>query len=245
MDLELDSGWMFPDWTGEINYAAYGGADYREYNGQVGPLTIAEYSWSYVDGATVEDMVQHDGNVINWYSGEEHWAGHAFGKDFLEYGVSLDAVRAYWGEEYLQPGDMIGIAAFIETPIDDWGVDVTPSGHLRVPEMQLSKEFAGKAGTDGASIPTEFALNDNYPNPFNPETEIRFQLPENSHVIIRVYNSLGQEINTLTDTYYEAGYHNVRWSGTDGNGFQVSSGVYVYSIQAGTFQQMKKMILIK
>jgi hypothetical protein len=62
-------------------------------------------------------------------------------------------------------------------------------------------------------LPTSFALEQNYPNPFNPETEIRFQLREASHVVVKIFNTTGQEIRILTDSQYEAGYHNVRWNG--------------------------------
>jgi hypothetical protein len=90
-----------------------------------------------------------------------------------------------------------------------------------------------------------YAVLANYPNPFNPETEIRFQLPEASKVKLTIYNSLGQTIRTLTNTYYDAGYHSIRWDGHNEIGSPVSSGVYLYRIQAGTYSQIKKMTLIR
>ncbi len=98
---------------------------------------------------------------------------------------------------------------------------------------------------DNAAIPTEFALTQNYPNPFNPETKIHFALTRDSHVVINIYNTLGQQIGTLIDTRYTAGFHSVRWDGKDRNGRPVSSGVYLYQIQAGEFSQVKKMSLIR
>ena len=94
-------------------------------------------------------------------------------------------------------------------------------------------------------IPDKFIVHQNFPNPFNPETEIRFALTKDSHVVINVYNTLGQLIGTLTDSHYSAGFHSVHWDGKDGNGSHVSSGVYLYQIQAGEFSQVRKMSLIR
>ena len=94
-------------------------------------------------------------------------------------------------------------------------------------------------------IPSSFALEQNYPNPFNPETEIHFQLPAARQVLVRIFNTLGQEIRTLTEIHYDAGFHSVRWDGKDRNGSPVSSGVYLYQIQAGEFSQVRKMSLIR
>jgi len=101
------------------------------------------------------------------------------------------------------------------------------------------------AGSGAGSLPESYALEQNYPNPFNPETDIRFQLPAASHVVINIFNALGQEIRTLVDGQYEAGSHSVRWDGKDKNGTPVSSGVYLYQLQAGTFSQVKKMSLLR
>jgi len=99
--------------------------------------------------------------------------------------------------------------------------------------------------TETELIPDEVALLKNYPNPFNPETEIRFQIPEDARVVIKVYNSLGQEVLTLSDANYSAGVHSVRWNGTDNFGNAVPSGVYFYQMNSGSFNQVRKMILVK
>ncbi len=99
--------------------------------------------------------------------------------------------------------------------------------------------------TEDPIIPDEFIVHQNFTNPFNPETEIRFALTKDSHVLINIYNTLGQQIGTLIDTPYVAGFHSVRWDGKDRNGSPVSSGVYLYQIQAGEFSQARKMSLIR
>jgi len=94
-------------------------------------------------------------------------------------------------------------------------------------------------------IPSNFELFQNYPNPFNPETEIHFQLAAASQVSVRIFNTLGQEIRTLTEREYESGFHNIRWDAKDSKGNLVSSGIYFYQLKAGAFSQIKKMSLIR
>ena len=94
-------------------------------------------------------------------------------------------------------------------------------------------------------IPTNFKLKQNYPNPFNPETHITYQLPEDSHVELKIYNTLGQEITTLLNEDKPAGYYTVLWDGRNNNGKQVVSGIYLYKIKAGDFVCTKKMILLR
>lgn len=97
----------------------------------------------------------------------------------------------------------------------------------------------------GSGLPTKFALNQNYPNPFNPTTEIRFDLPTRSKINISIYNVLGQRVKTLLDDEKAAGSYVADWDGTSDGGNSVSSGVYFYRMQAGNFQETKKMMLLK
>ncbi len=95
------------------------------------------------------------------------------------------------------------------------------------------------------SLPSEFTLGNNYPNPFNPTTEISFALPVDSKVKLRVYNIIGQEIALLANANFKAGTHRVMWNGTNENGLKVPSGIYLYSLEAGNTKLVKKMMLTK
>jgi len=85
----------------------------------------------------------------------------------------------------------------------------------------------------------------NFPNPFNPTTQIRFAIPENSFVSLKVYNTVGQLVKTLVNENLEKGYHNIEWNATDDNGNKLSTGIYLYRLQAGDLVQSSKMILMK
>jgi hypothetical protein len=92
---------------------------------------------------------------------------------------------------------------------------------------------------------SEFRLEKNFPNPFNPETVLKFNLPEASHVSLNVYNILGQVVRTLVNEELPAGIHSVTWDGKNGQGSDVASGVYFYRIKAGNFASVRKMTLMR
>jgi len=94
-------------------------------------------------------------------------------------------------------------------------------------------------------VPANFALTQNFPNPFNPVTNISFQLPVTSNVTVSVYNMMGQKVVELVQGSVDAGYHSVMWDSRDLHGEAVSSGVYLYTITAGDYQAVKKMVLMK
>ncbi len=101
---------------------------------------------------------------------------------------------------------------------------------------------------NGNKVTDQFTLEQNYPNPFNPSTIIGYRLSNNLpsyHVIIRIYNSLGQLVLTLVNEEKAPGYYQVTWDGRNSQGIAMPSGIYFYSIQAGNFRQVKKMILMR
>jgi hypothetical protein len=94
-------------------------------------------------------------------------------------------------------------------------------------------------------IPHEFSLEQNHPNPFNPETQIRYALPHATQVKLVLYNILGRKVRTLVDEYQPAGYKTVHWDGKDQDGNEVSSGIYFYRLQAGEYNEIRKMVIVK
>jgi hypothetical protein len=98
---------------------------------------------------------------------------------------------------------------------------------------------------EDVAMPIDFVLSQNFPNPFNPETEIRFGLPEASQVEIVIFDLMGREVRKLIDKNAAAGFHSVVWDGRNGSGQTVASGVYLYQMSAGNFRDWKKLTLIR
>ena len=121
----------------------------------------------------------------------------------------------------------------------------TPTGSFFAPRA-LTGEVRYVTGalvgviSNGTGIPENFKLGQNYPNPFNPSTTIDFAIPQNSNVSIRIYDVKGQEVDVLANSEYTAGSYSVKW-----NAGNFSSGVYFYRIQAGSFTETKKLLLVK
>jgi hypothetical protein len=104
-------------------------------------------------------------------------------------------------------------------------------------------EDTGIPVTEFSAVPGDFCLHPNHPNPFNPETAIRYDLPEPCSVTLSVYDLMGRSIARLVDDHAEAGRHTIAWDGTNERGHPVPSGIYVLHLKAGEQTQTQKMIL--
>ena len=94
-------------------------------------------------------------------------------------------------------------------------------------------------------MPDKYALDNAVPNPANPQTTIRFSIPRDENVMLQIYNLSGQQVKTLHQGWVEAGAYQSAWDGTDDAGASVASGVYLYTLQAGSFFEAKKLTLLK
>jgi len=131
-----------------------------------------------------------------------------------------------------------------------WGVyPLAPSGNIYVSDHNFglfvfnSPDIASSVSE--TALPQKFTVHDNYPNPFNPATNISYNLLETSHVKVSIYNVLGQEIKALLDESQKSGSHSLQWDGTNKRGLKVTSGVYYYRIEAGKDSAVKSMLLVK
>jgi hypothetical protein len=186
--------------------------------------------------------------------------------DHGAHNVIVRGSRAYlsWYREGIrvvdisQPANPREIAAFVPPPGTSpgffWGVYVhkdlilgsDEEGGLFILKQEATGELNKKATENSDSdVPVTYSLEANHPNPFNPETTIEFQLPEATQVTLKIYNAIGQEVRTLVNSVYQQGSHQVIWDGKNADGIQVPSGLYLYQLQAGSFVQTKKMILMK
>jgi hypothetical protein len=96
------------------------------------------------------------------------------------------------------------------------------------------------AANEGSTLPVQFTLEQNFPNPFNPATEIKYSLPTDSHVVLSVFNMLGQEVARLVDRRQVAGNYTATFRAGP-----MSSGMYIYRLEAGNFIANRKMLLLK
>ena len=96
-----------------------------------------------------------------------------------------------------------------------------------------------------APRPRQFRLLPNTPNPFNPETLIRYELPKEGLVQLTVFNALGQKVRTLVQGVELAGAHAVRWDGRDESGVGVAGGMYFYRLEVGELRAVRKMVLLQ
>jgi glucose/arabinose dehydrogenase len=106
--------------------------------------------------------------------------------------------------------------------------------------VEYQQEVTGVSGEKQELLPTLVTLEQNYPNPFNPETIISYHLSVNTDVNLSVYNTSGQKVATLVEQRQAAGAYSVKWNALD-----FSSGIYIYKLKAGSFEQSRKMILIR
>ena len=98
---------------------------------------------------------------------------------------------------------------------------------------------------DENMVPAVFVLHQKYPNPFNPTTQIKYDIAEDSFVSITIYDVMGRNIRTLMNLNQTVGYHSIQWDAKNDMGEGVSAGMYIYVIQAGEFRATKKMVLLK
>ena len=129
-------------------------------------------------------------------------------------------------------------------------IAIEPSIASSFTETEMELDYvrvyeASILSSQAETVPNDFNVIQNNPNPFNPVTTLRYKLPRESFVNITIYNMLGNLVNNLVSQKQIAGYKSVQWNATNNQGQPVSAGVYFYTIQAGEYRQTKKMILLK
>ena len=116
--------------------------------------------------------------------------------------------------------------------------DVDYDGNVEYHSLQLM-------GVSSTNIPEQFILYPNYPNPFNPVTTIRYDLPDDAHVTLTIYDLMGSEVIKLLDGPKTSGSRSIQWNARDEQGRAVSAGLYLYTIQVGDYNKSNKMVLLK
>lgn len=136
-------------------------------------------------------------------------------------------------------------------PSNDWvSDDITisphhPLAHYPYDQKKVSLGMSTDVAEVGGTVPAGYSVSDAYPNPFNPETTVRFSLPWEADIRVTVYNEQGQKVATLADQRLGPGNFDITWDGTDDSGAAVASGVYLYKIEAPDLRLNKKVTLLK
>ena len=213
------------------------------------------------------DMTSLDSPVFRYYKWYTNEKGASPGQDFWVVDISNDGGQSWvnventnvptngWEKvqfrvsDYVTPTDQIQLrfiasdynpGSLVEALIDD--IAILAAGSV-----------TGITEENNPSLPQNFELSQNFPNPFNPTTTIRFAVPRTSRVTVAIYNLLGQRVRTLFSGQKPPGWHSITWDGTNDAGLGVASGIYIYRMTAVStensgkeeFSRIRKMILLK
>jgi len=188
------------------------------------------------------DWVQRATNVqtaTDWgYYGYLWWLLDDLGTSYSAQGLGGQVIAVY--PEY---DLVIGAQSEIDWyNYDDTHVDLL---NYRIHDIALMFENLQLNNDNDVQSPSSFKLYSNYPNPFNPVTTLRYDLPEDGLVNITIYDMMGRVVKTLVNSSQIAGYKSIQWNATNDRNELVSAGLYLYTIQAGEFRQTRKMVLLK
>jgi hypothetical protein len=187
------------------------------------------------------ELVFDDTDTLNWQIDLDEYASDpddpdstlAWSYSSIEHAsitITIDSVShvvTFSGVNYISTNHIVFT---VSDPQGAWAADT-----LTITMLQTSIEE-----DQAVDLPRVFVLSNNYPNPFNPVTAIQYSVPKFSHVILCIYNIMGQKLETLVDAKKAAGTYEVHWNASD-----YPSGIYIYRMQADTFQSIKRMVLLK
>ena len=198
---------------------------------------LTDYSLPVLLSAFDVDYSYENGSLVTWTCGSQQNCEQFILKR------STDGIN--WEEVYRVEGGHTVTSTLSYEYCDE----TAEAGKTYV--YRLFEVIEGTSGPNAIALipvqtlaaPTQFNLRQNFPNPFNPDTHIPFEIINDSHVSLKVYNLLGQEVTTLIDRDMKAGIYesDFKWDGTNQSGIQVPSGIYLYKLKAGDNVQIRKM----
>jgi hypothetical protein len=177
------------------------------------------------------------------------------------YGVAIDNVAIKEGDDFtwltVSPykGTAVAIGNLNDSISVQIGVYGTDDDFTIAEDLVIASDNAELTVQIGVGVevaidesgltPFEFALHQNYPNPFNPETNIQFDVAENSDVNVSIFNIMGQKVATLVNGNMDAGIYHIKWNGLSDKGIALPSGMYFYKMKSSEYQSVKKLVLVK
>ena len=213
------------------------------------------FEWVSVslDSINITQLNAQDNFLLEWTESAD------VDQDTIEYIVyakvgqyPLEEIYDTTSLSYPIPYQDIAVEAFRNVPGNNatirfsvWAYDGTDSLKINGEDRVLFVNRYEYLQVDDNGIPNAFALHGNYPNPFNPTTQIRFDLPYRGNVNIHIYNMLGQKVKVFSMPNTPPGRHAITWNGTNQKGQALSAGVYLYQMISEDFVKTRKMILLK
>ncbi|MFA7418383.1 MAG: T9SS type A sorting domain-containing protein [Melioribacteraceae bacterium] len=208
------------------------------------PLFCKVMGWRDSDSQTYFELTDADGDKI--YEGTLTMKAGGFNGFEYRYGIQRAADKSFTLEtggfaqnayrvRYIPQTSKGTFTQPYTAPLDKWTDKEDKSDQFEVAPLGFTDVQDLESG-----IPSKFSLDQNYPNPFNPTTTIKFAIPADENVSLKVFNVLGQEVVTLVNKQMKAGSYSF-----DFNASKLSSGVYFYRVEAGSFNATKKMLLLK
>ena len=217
------------------------------------PPRAFEWVSASVDSINITQLNALDNFTLKWTESAD------VDQDTIDYIVyanvgqySKEEIYDTTGLSYPIPYQDIAEEAFRDVPGNNatirfsvWAYDGTDSLKISGDDRVLYVNRYEYLKLEENGIPSSFALHDNYPNPFNPKTQIRFNLPHRNDVNITIYNMLGQKVKVFSMINTPAGTHSITWNAANQNGQPLSAGVYLYQMISKDFVQTRKMVLLK
>ncbi|MBW6515296.1 MAG: carboxypeptidase regulatory-like domain-containing protein [Candidatus Cloacimonetes bacterium] len=243
----MTGGWNYYNTPMSVSLASYAGQEIMlAWQAVDGPTNDGLWYIWYVDDISVGDMTFRATDLISESKGTSQTTRtSSIQRD-------IEPNRAFTGYKVMR-NDVVLVEGLQELTYTDLNV---PTGtyvygviaqYTSGEAEAVETEEISFVGTDDDNIlvPLVTELRGNYPNPFNPDTNISFSLKEFSHVTIEIYNVKGQRVRTLVNGDMEAGYHTVVWNGRNDQGREAGSGIFFYRMKSGSYNSTKKMILMK
>ncbi len=205
--------------------------------------SLTDLGWIEFDveeeGVLVSLVVDCTWNSIDYASEGSFWLGTPYGDVVPLHSPAANGIEVISFETFDFAGlDLAGTWSL-------WMQDSYSDGGHQVTDCTVTFNYGAATGHENIDIVAINKLSGNYPNPFNPNTNIKFSTKESGHVTLDVFNSKGQKIKTLVNETMAAHDHTVNWDGTDDNNKSVSSGIYFYKMRTNNFVETKKMLLMK
>ncbi len=168
------------------------------------------------------------------------------GQPYYDIAAAVNQTMGYWAHAY-QACTLSGEAVYPPSALSKPSPEQTAilSASSLTPPDPPDLSLLTSAVNSETPLPKKFQVFQNFPNPFNPVTKIRYQIAEISNVTIVVYNTRGERVRTLTDRSHQPGYYSIQWDGRDDRGTPAAAGVYLVRFQAGQKQKNLKVVYVK